>query len=252
MKIVATILKIRRIWVASVPQSSSSSSSPPPKKSPNLPHIQIEQQIRCSGPHFWKEKKNNRQQIKFMPCCSYVYSYRFSTPTAMYHPAPLKSLAPFSYSFLHIFCYMYVYMCGPKQMLPETDFHPAPGKPIPCILSGSFRLRFSGSLAAIESGGDVGHQEVAAASWANVAKICHNICYTFSGQFFIASRPLSSFWGEARDTPCISRATHMIRNLVTAAGNCFLSEHPISKPNPQPTSVHLAPSLGSSGVSLTL
>jgi len=72
-------------------------------------------------------------------------------------------------------------------MLPETDFHPKLGKPhSEHPFRDSFSLRFSGSLAA-------GSQSFCVFSFflaralANVAKICHNICYTFSGQFFIAT-----------------------------------------------------------------
>lgn len=117
MKIVAAILKMRRIWVA---QSSPRAVRP---RSP----LQIEQQIRPSP--LEKARKTIGSRLS---SCQAAVTFTVTDFHQNHHPparaptpspAPGNVCSPFSYSFLHIFCYM----CGPKQMLPETDFHP-PGK----------------------------------------------------------------------------------------------------------------------------
>lgn len=113
--------------------------------------IEIEQQTLDSG------NKNNRQQIKFMPCCS--YSYRF-LPFAFFLLVSrlLFCCSIFVCPFFIHFC-TFAVCCSPKQMLPATERE----RNRPQLQSethSGYPLRlfcacfFSGSLAAgVQEGG---------------------------------------------------------------------------------------------------
>jgi len=130
MKIVAAILKMRRIWfgLALVARLSSS----PVTLHPLQPHGKVASMNEYKLSNKPKPKtlgnKNNRQQIKFMPCCS--YSYRFLPFAFLIFCRPPPDLFCFVlfYSFTFGFFLFAIFIsacfcCSPKQMLPETDFH---------------------------------------------------------------------------------------------------------------------------------
>lgn len=137
MKIVAAILKMRRIWVA---QSSPRAVRP---RSP----LQIEQQIRPSP--LEKARKTIGSRLS---SCQAAVTFTVTDFHQNHHPQqepqhqaqPLATFAPL----FHIhFCTFSAICVAQNKCCPKPIFT-RPGKPIRSILSDSFRLRFSGSLAA--------------------------------------------------------------------------------------------------------
>jgi len=110
MKIVAAILKTRRIWVSVPPKVAHSTSSQYKLSNKSTRH-----------PLFGKARKTIGSRLSSCHAAVTFTATKSSNPTFHIH-----------------FCTFCV-ICGPKQMLPETDFHPGNRgnweKPIRSILS---------------------------------------------------------------------------------------------------------------------